>query len=627
MIKKVENGEFNVLKNEKWLMFLYLNSENNFNPEHFDKLISKNITLQYVKRTLEILSEQQLTSSVSDILCEVLCWSEVSKCGLSNQRKYWKNKKYFLVDHADASAEIYKEESIIFNEQIYELIKKHGNIGQYIKGEMSKHSIKFNPENKKLTFYLTKCVVLAVSEDLWNKVESKVKSVIYDENILFKNIEDRLSVLINYNLKTNKTLNSYENIDLWYAGPVLQILGSEKSIKLLNYISKNLKPFNDTLIIDFKSVLDKLVYYRDGIKKIDYCMMAMIDEVLSYGNAHGKLSFIYHDDNHVNIDILISESGIGIDSFYRNLNNNDILHQKAVLMVMDYFGYRSDTFDRMGNETTYLETMNNANTDKHKLLKFINSNEKVLEIGPGGGIILEMLEEKTEGSNIYGMDISEEVCKRLILKANSLNKKWNIIQGDFFNIKNNEKYDNIIFCSILHELFSFCETNGKRYNKETIYNAMEKSIGLLTDNGKIIIRDGIANSENKTVVVVFNDISLENLFVDYCNSFKGFDLKVNKIAEFKYEMPYNSMMESLYTVNWGPESLPFEVEEQYGYFTKEDWESVASKFENIKLVQFEEYLQQEYVDHLSQKVKLFDNHGHAIDFPNSNSIIVFQKIS
>ena len=60
------------------------------------------------------------------------------------------------------------------------------------------------------------------------------------------------------------------------------------------------------------------------------------------------------------------------------------------------------------------------------------------------------------------------------------------------------------------------------------------------------------------------------------------------------------MMELLYTVTWGRESLPFEVEEWYGYYSQEDWQQLAAALSapggpGLRLVYFTQYLQPGYV--------------------------------
>ena len=95
-------------------------------------------------------------------------------------------------------------------------------------------------------------------------------------------------------------------------------------------------------------------------------------------------------------------------------------------------------------------------------------------------------------------------------------------------------------------------------------------------------------------------------------------------------MPKNSAMELLYTITWGKEALPYEVEEWYGYYAEKEWRALADRLSapggpGLRLRQFTQYLQPGYVQHLEGKVVLTAPDGSPLPFPNSNMVAVFQK--
>ena len=80
------------------------------------------------------------------------------------------------------------------------------------------------------------------------------------------------------------------------------------------------------------------------------------------------------------------------------------------------------------------------------------------------------------------------------------------------------------------------------------------------------------------------------------------------------------MREFLYTYTWGNESYAHEVNEQFGYFTLDEYKKF---FESIgaKIIVAKEFLEKGYEDHLSPLVEFQDGKW----FPNSNCIIVIEK--
>lgn len=85
----------------------------------------------------------------------------------------------------------------------------------------------------------------------------------------------------------------------------------------------------------------------------------------------------------------------------------------------------------------------------------------------------------------------------------------------------------------------------------------------------------------------------------------------------------NYIREFLYTYTWGKESYAHEVNEQFGYFTLNEF---VSFFEEIgaKIIVANEFLEPGYTEHLSPLVDLYKD-NKKIELPNSNCIIVVEK--
>lgn len=96
--------------------------------------------------------------------------------------------------------------------------------------------------------------------------------------------------------------------------------------------------------------------------------------------------------------------------------------------LCDLYGLRKDELDRVANEANYLATMNSARSDKQRMLDFVRPG-RVVEIGPGGGIVLDLLEERFPGSEVIGVDLSREVVTALEQRARAGHKTWRVVLG------------------------------------------------------------------------------------------------------------------------------------------------------------------------------------------------------
>src|SRR5690606_13139271 len=98
--------------------------------------------------------------------------------------------------------------------------------------------------------------------------------------------------------------------------------------------------------------------------------------------------------------------------------------------------------------------------------------------------------------------------------------------------KNNE-IDTIIYSSIIHELFSYIEFDGNKFNYDTIKKALISAYEILPSKGRIIIRDGIMTEEKESRrIIKFKNKEDIKILNRYCNDFKGRNIKYTKIKEY-----------------------------------------------------------------------------------------------
>ena len=285
----------------------------------------------------------------------------------------------------------------------------------------------------------------------------------------------------------------------------------------------------------------------------------------------------------------------------------------------------------------YYERMESSSDDKLKIAKFLTDGDAVLDVGAGGGALAELLLAHFPNMRITAIDQSDTAIARLEALSEKYAGRLSVVQADFFAFEPTEQFDAVVFCSSLHEMFSYTKFEGKFFQKEVVGNALSRAAACLKqETGKIIIRDGVASTHNPRVLVRYKDSELKELAERFENEFDGFPLEIVH-TPFGDVMPYNSMRELLYTVTWGKESFGREVKEWYGFFSLEDWKAEEQWLyvsSGLVLVHSEKYLQPGYKEHLQNKVEnqsaprlKMDGRiqSKPIEFPASNCLVVFSN--
>ena len=192
--------------------------------------------------------------------------------------------------------------------------------------------------------------------------------------------------------------------------------------------------------------------------------------------------------------------------------------------------------------------------------------------------------------------------------------------------------NDIVFCSILHEIYSYIEAeDGTRFHLESVQKMLQSAFKALAPGGRILIRDGIM-PEHKPQYLSFIAEDARPFFDAFCREFKGRKIDYQTVDDNTVLLDSADAMEFMYTYTWGPESFPYEVREQYGVMTYSDYcQSILSWLgEKARIVELPDtealVLQPGYVTALKDKVRLTDVTGNPAPFPPSNAIIVIEKM-
>jgi hypothetical protein len=340
------------------------------------------------------------------------------------------------------------------------------------------------------------------------------------------------------------------------------------------------------------------------------------------------------DSQYADIRIVFTEAAESLVNFCMAAEiSESATYNKCIRILYDALNLRKDKFDRLNNEDDYIEDMNDNTESSTKclILGYIPEDAKyVADIGPGGGELIDKLDNRFILSAIDGYEISDAMIKKLESRF-LFNPNVNIINKNIVYGPLETKYDCIIFSSILHEIYSYTEYEpGKRFCIENIELALHNANESLNDNGTIIIRDGVKCSDDMVIMYMTKDCMLT--FVNYSTDFKGNTTRIamhlgetgDEKFPYKIEISKDYAREFMYTYTWGPEAYANEVQEQFGYYTENEFLEILKDI-GYTIQYHTVVLEPGYEEHLKDSCYITDKNGNKLDYPDSTVFIVAKK--
>lgn len=576
---------------------------------------------------------------------------------------------------------IQKKEATPRQQMVYALIGTHGLIGQYIRGEIPfaenaplnafiTHGWLTAEELHTVLMALNECIIAGVDSKLWRQVEAEVERIvgwiISEPHHADWPLKDRLSRLrsssiregealdeayaeLQTELDVDKMLAPLSHRTLWYVESALKDFSLQEIVKVFllslhrGDMSQTADNRDDVRHISFEPLMNTMYYDYKGVKKLNIYKKRMIEKYLeqwSWKQIEEGQPVVYPHLTHrvvrqpdlpdtVFVTFEFSPAAEKLIAFCIEAEKSP-LYEKGVLLLFDLFGLRRDAYDRFHNEETYLADMNSSGDYKKVLLDYI-VGKRVLDIGPGGGVLLDLIEQEKPEVQPIGIDISANVIEVLERKKQREGHRWQVMKGDALRL---DQYvqpgtvDTVIFSSILHELYSYIERDGRRFNTDTVVAALQSSFHVLSPGGRILIRDGIMTEpqEQKRRIRFLEPDGMQWL-ERYAQDFQGRQITFERVAENEAVLNINDAMEFLYTYTWGEEAYVHEIQEQFGIFTPSAYENCIREAlgEQAEIIKLEHFLQEGYTEALEGRIVFMKEDGQPARLPDSTCLLVIKK--
>ncbi len=308
--------------------------------------------------------------------------------------------------------------------------------------------------------------------------------------------------------------------------------------------------------------------------------------------------------------------------------------------LCDLYGLRKDDFDRVSNEASYLSSMNSARSDKSRMLDFVVPGT-IVEVGPGGGVVLELLAERYAGSRIVGLDASRSVVEAFKERHTGVSPPYEMVHGDAFKIADifgKGELCTVVFCSVLHEIFSYVPWGEPpaRFSFASVEAIVAAAFRALRPRGRIIVRDGVMPKDEPRVVSFKSDAWYDG-FVLFAKSYEARPVPYDVVGPKRVKLGARDLYEFLTTFTWGPDSFPYEIREQRAVLPRDEYvarlvaaceraEPGAKALEVPVPADLASYLQPGYPSHVEPHLDLFDASGETrVPMPDVNGVWVIER--
>lgn len=272
-------------------------------------------------------------------------------------------------------------------------------------------------------------------------------------------------------------------------------------------------------------------------------------------------------------------------------------------------------------EDRYFERMARATEEKTALIPHLVPGT-VADVGAGGGQLAMRMAQDPRISEVWAIDDSVDAVRRL-----GEHTSFSTLYGSTERLACVAPVDNVVFSSVLHEVYSYAEEGLPR--RLAWRRALKHAVDALAPGGRIVVRDFVSPDRPEAMALLeAPDDAAAALVREYLERIpEHLALTIGELAEMgdrEFVGTRAAVAEALLTVCWGQGSLPRESKERYCLGTLQGYAAdVLALDDRLSLVEAASEVQPGYVEHLAG----WTCHDLPGDrwFPDTKALWVFQK--
>lgn len=285
------------------------------------------------------------------------------------------------------------------------------------------------------------------------------------------------------------------------------------------------------------------------------------------------------------------------------------------------------------NFNTYLDRMAKSAhfSSKQNVPAIVRSNDcrKILDVGCADGSFTAMIARECPEARIVGLDINPKCIEEAKRKWGTGGGRLEFVCGELGELE--ERFDCIVFGSVMHEISSYCSVEKLRFGQTPIAEAIKEANERLCPGGIMVVRDWVDCIEGHLLRVKFKSSRYSEMFKRFQEEFPAIDLCRVSDMQMVYEddeipdgwlVHQKLLMEYLMVATWGEQSWAREINERRFICKKSDWYEMAESagFSVIGWLQTnEEY--PIYCERIAE-VELVDSKWHM---PDTTFVMVCRK--
>jgi SAM-dependent methyltransferase len=234
----------------------------------------------------------------------------------------------------------------------------------------------------------------------------------------------------------------------------------------------------------------------------------------------------------------------------------------------------------------------------------------VADVGAGGGELSALFAARDGITGVYAIDDAPDALARLRDLS-----RVTAVGGSVEQLPGLAPLDNVVFCSVLHEVYSYAG------GYPAVGGALDLAAASLRPGGRLIIRDGVmpVRPRDRATMTAPDD----ELVADYLALTPHPELALVHAGPGVWTGTRHAVAEAVLTLTWGRGSLLRESQERYQLDTLDGYRDRVVTGRSLRLLSARSYVQPECVRHLAD-YRITDP-ASGPWFPPTNAVWVYEK--